>query len=153
MKVSVNSSPEPLCSQWVMLSQWSSLLWAHPTLSCLLIAYLLRQSGLCPTVLYGLVMRASPICCSYLSLRVIIRTPTDSTTAFDCCFIVDISLRLLRRVSASVMPSNVSSKMDSLTRLQCSLYATTRRFARPSLTRTFTLELSPRQVTSSKRQV
>ena len=112
----------------------------HLTISFWLI--ILRPIGLCHPILYWLTARCSPICFAYLYTRVAIRTPMSQIVSFDYLSTICSSLRLLCRVSALILNNIVSSQLFSVTRLQCSLYATTRVFARSSLTRAFTLELS-----------
>jgi len=62
------------------------------------------QTDLCPTVLYGLEVRGSPICSACLSHHAISRTPADRTAAHCCSFTVRSSLRPLRKGSASAIP-------------------------------------------------
>jgi len=58
------------------------------------------------------------------------------------CFAIRSGLRRFRSGSASIVPTHVGSGVGRVTRLQGSLYATAQRLARPSPTRTITLELS-----------
>jgi hypothetical protein len=58
------------------------------------------------------------------------------------CFTIRSGLRHFRTGSASTWPTHVGSGVGRVTRLQGSLYATARRLARPSPTRTVTLKLS-----------
>jgi len=58
------------------------------------------------------------------------------------CFTIRAGLRHFRTGSASTCPTHVGSGVGRVTRLQGSLYATARRLARPSPTRTITLKLS-----------
>jgi hypothetical protein len=59
------------------------------------------------------------------------------------CFTIRSGLRRICTGSASTGPRMIGSGVGGVTRLQGSLYATARRFACPSPTRTFTFELSP----------
>ncbi len=58
------------------------------------------------------------------------------------CFTIRAGLRRFRTGSASTCATHVGSGVGFVTRLQGSLYATARRFARPSPTRAITLKLS-----------
>ena len=109
-------------------------------------------SHLYPTTLYGLVTRASPIYSVCLSLRAAFRTPAFRMAASDCCFTTRTGLNHLCTGSAPALPRHRFSR-GSVTRLQNSLYATARRVARPSPTRTFTFELSLQEVTSTKCRI
>jgi hypothetical protein len=58
------------------------------------------------------------------------------------CFTIRAGLRPFRTGSASTCATHVGSSVGFVTRLQGSLYATARRLARPTPTRTVTLKLS-----------
>ena len=62
-------------------------------------------------------------------------------------------LRHFRTGSASTCPTHVGSGVGRVTRLQGSLYATARRFVRPSPTKAITLKLSPVWITPRRRRV
>jgi hypothetical protein len=69
------------------------------------------------------------------------------------CFTIHSGLRHFRTGSASTSPTHVGSGVGRVTRLQGSLYATARRLARPSPTKAFTLELSPKWITPGRCRV
>jgi hypothetical protein len=68
--------------------------------------------------------------------------PGGPDGCFRLYFTIRAGLRHFRIGSASTWPTHVGSGVGRVTRLQGSLYATARRLARPSPTRTITLELS-----------
>ena len=68
--------------------------------------------------------------------------PGGSDGCLWLCFTIRAGLRHFRTGSASTWPTHVGSGVGRVTRLQGSLYATARRLARPSPTRTVTLKLS-----------
>ena len=86
--------------------------------------------------------RGSPLYSTCVCRRAAFRTPVDRVGALGCCFPTRTSFRRLCNGSASTSPRRQFSR-GRVSRLQSSLHAAARRLARPSLTRTFTLELSP----------
>ena len=93
------------------------------------------------TAWYRREARGSPIYSAFLSVRAVLRTPVDQTTAFGCAS----SSASAFAVSAQARRPQVhavGSHVNSVTRLQGSLDATARTIARPSPTRAFTFELS-----------
>jgi len=88
--------------------------------------------------------RASPIYSTSLWNRVVSRTPAVSTAAFDCYFTVDAAFAHFRE-ARQPHRQTVRTGLSSITRLQNSLYATTRSLAGPAPARALTTELSPRR--------
>jgi len=126
---SSNSTPvqRPFATRRVMLSlqiiAYYGLIRNSRTLQTI---YSINTSGLCPTALYGLVARGSPICSTCLYPRAAFPTPVDRMIARICCFTIHISLHPLYTGSTSTFTIVAGSPMSPLTRLQSSLYATAR---------------------------
>jgi hypothetical protein len=138
--------------QWVMLShRVTATMTSSETLRAFRRLIYFVLADLCPTALSGLVRRGSPICSACLFFRAAVRTPVSMATASGRFFVAITGLRLSASGSALTFP--IADSQGSVTRLQRSLYATARKIARPPSARTFTTELSSRQVTPPRRRL
>ena len=85
--------------------------------------------------------------------RAISRTPAGWSVALGHFFTNHYGLALLRAGSAPSLSTRSGSSVVCVTRLQSSLHATARWIACPTPARTFTFELSPPEVASTRRRI
>jgi hypothetical protein len=137
------SSPEALGSPvGCVVPLGLRLLWPHPRLLSLLPPYLFRLADLARQPCLGWVQELP-----HFTLCVSLCVPPSVPRRSEWLRLtvpspLALAFTFVRRGSAPASHA-VGSRIGRLTRLQSSLYATARRFARPSPTRAFTFELSP----------
>ncbi len=139
-----NSVQRPLAPQRVILSRrliaYYGLIRASRSLPP---TYAFAGGSSNPGAYLGRRTRGSPIYSLFRYLRAVLRTPVDRMAASGCTSPSALAFAISAWARHPQSSRMIGSGVGSVTRLQGSLNATARRFACPSPTRAFTVELSP----------